>query len=214
MSNADLIIVGGGLAGSEAAWQAAQHGLRVQIYEMRPDISTGAHRTSNLAELVCSNSWFDLGDGLLRDDHLRIVLHESVDFLKEECGARMEDWKWGDLHHITFNHALGSVKPLDRFFNRGPFPMGGDGETIWACTATTFDLSDKSVVGPPFRFIADLSDWNKSLGMLVPGQSGHPSSRSYDGSIQDWMNGEYHPILFDRDAVLGTADAVLTLEPV
>jgi methylenetetrahydrofolate--tRNA-(uracil-5-)-methyltransferase len=56
MSNADLIIVGGGLAGSEAAWQAAQHGLRVQIYEMRPDISTGAHRTSNLAELVCSNS--------------------------------------------------------------------------------------------------------------------------------------------------------------
>jgi penicillin G amidase len=161
-----------------------------------------------------TSPWFDLGDGLLRDDHLRIVLHESVDFLKEECGARMEDWKWGDLHHITFNHALGSVKPLDRFFNRGPFPMGGDGETIWACTATTFDLSDKSVVGPPFRFIADLSDWNKSLGMLVPGQSGHPSSRSYDGSIQDWMNGEYHPILFDRDAVLGTADAVLTLEPV
>ncbi len=52
----DLIIIGGGLAGSEAAWQAAQRGLRVRLYEMRPLVSTGVHATSFLAELVCSNS--------------------------------------------------------------------------------------------------------------------------------------------------------------
>jgi methylenetetrahydrofolate--tRNA-(uracil-5-)-methyltransferase len=52
----NLTIIGGGLAGSEAAWQAAQAGLRVRLYEMRPSITTGAHRTSDLAELVCSNS--------------------------------------------------------------------------------------------------------------------------------------------------------------
>jgi methylenetetrahydrofolate--tRNA-(uracil-5-)-methyltransferase len=52
----DLIVIGGGLAGSEAAWQAAQRGLAVRLYEMRPQASTGAHISSNLAELVCSNS--------------------------------------------------------------------------------------------------------------------------------------------------------------
>ncbi len=52
----DLIVIGGGLAGCEAAWQAAQRGLQVDLYEMRPSVSTGAHLTSNLAELVCSNS--------------------------------------------------------------------------------------------------------------------------------------------------------------
>jgi len=53
---ADLIVIGGGLAGSEAAWQAAQRGLQVRLYEMRPATSTGAHQTADLAELVCSNS--------------------------------------------------------------------------------------------------------------------------------------------------------------
>jgi len=52
----DLIVIGGGLAGSEAAWQAAQQGLNVILYEMRPALSTGAHETDYLAELVCSNS--------------------------------------------------------------------------------------------------------------------------------------------------------------
>lgn len=52
----ELIIIGGGLAGSEAAWQAAQRGIQVKLYEMRPQIETGAHISSNLAELVCSNS--------------------------------------------------------------------------------------------------------------------------------------------------------------
>lgn len=49
-------IIGGGLAGSEAAWQAARRGVRVRLFEMRPGKETGAHRTGNLAELVCSNS--------------------------------------------------------------------------------------------------------------------------------------------------------------
>jgi methylenetetrahydrofolate--tRNA-(uracil-5-)-methyltransferase len=49
-------IVGGGLAGTEAAWQALQAGLPVTLHEMRPKVSTPAHKTGNLAELVCSNS--------------------------------------------------------------------------------------------------------------------------------------------------------------
>lgn len=49
-------VIGGGLAGSEATWQAAEAGVQVQLYEMRPEVQTGAHQTSNLGELVCSNS--------------------------------------------------------------------------------------------------------------------------------------------------------------
>jgi methylenetetrahydrofolate--tRNA-(uracil-5-)-methyltransferase len=57
MSDTTLHIVGGGMAGSEAAWQAAEAGVSVVIHEMRPAVGTFAHRTGNLAEMVCSNSF-------------------------------------------------------------------------------------------------------------------------------------------------------------
>jgi methylenetetrahydrofolate--tRNA-(uracil-5-)-methyltransferase len=72
----DLIVIGGGLAGSEAAFQAAQRGLKVQLYEMRPTVQTGAHQTHDLAELVCSNSLGsnlpDRASGLLKNE-MRIL---------------------------------------------------------------------------------------------------------------------------------------------
>src|ERR671938_1271178 len=52
----EVVIIGGGLAGAEAAWQAARVGARVRLYEMRPVRQTPAHRTDKLAEIVCSNS--------------------------------------------------------------------------------------------------------------------------------------------------------------
>ena len=68
----DLIIIGGGLAGSEAAFQAAQRELKVRLYEMRPLAQTGAHQTQDLAELVCSNSLGsnlpDRASGLLKNE--------------------------------------------------------------------------------------------------------------------------------------------------
>jgi methylenetetrahydrofolate--tRNA-(uracil-5-)-methyltransferase len=57
MSDDPIHIIGGGLAGSEAAWQAAQAGARVVLHEMRPVVGTDAHQTDQLAELVCSNSF-------------------------------------------------------------------------------------------------------------------------------------------------------------
>ena len=67
-----LIVIGGGLAGSEAAWQAAKRGISVKLFEMRPGVSTGAHTTSDLAELVCSNSLgsniVDRASGLLKQE--------------------------------------------------------------------------------------------------------------------------------------------------
>ena len=69
---ADLTVIGGGLAGSEAAWQAAESGLKVALYEMRPLNSTGAHVSDRLAELVCSNSLgsklVDRASGMLKEE--------------------------------------------------------------------------------------------------------------------------------------------------
>ncbi len=82
----DLTVVGGGLAGSEAAWQAAENGLRVTLYEMRPAVETGAHRTDSLAELVCSNS---LGSKL--PDRATGVLLNEIKFLGSlliDCAER------------------------------------------------------------------------------------------------------------------------------
>ena len=70
---AELIVIGGGLAGSEATWQAAQRGVEVLLYEMRPQHQTPAHRTGLLAELVCSNS---LGSNL--PDQAPGVLKEEL----------------------------------------------------------------------------------------------------------------------------------------
>ena len=71
-----LIVVGGGLAGCEAAWQAAERGLDVVLYEMRPIRNTPAHATDQLAELICSNSLGsnlpDRASGLLKAE-LRLL---------------------------------------------------------------------------------------------------------------------------------------------
>ncbi len=72
ISTAHATVVGGGLAGSEAAWALAERGVRVTLHEMRPVVPTPAHRTDRLAELVCSNTFksVDLGNahGLLKSE--------------------------------------------------------------------------------------------------------------------------------------------------
>lgn len=71
-----ITVIGGGLAGSEAAWQAAQIGIDVNLYEMRPHSQTGAHTGDKLAELVCSNSLgsnlVDRASGLLKEELRRL----------------------------------------------------------------------------------------------------------------------------------------------
>ena len=72
----ELTIIGGGLAGCEAAWQAASRGIHVKLYEMRPQVATGAHTGAYLAELVCSNSLGtqldDRAGGLLKNELRRL----------------------------------------------------------------------------------------------------------------------------------------------
>ncbi len=73
---ASVTVIGGGLAGTEAAWQIAQRGIHVALYEMRPTRQTGAHVSDRLAELVCSNSFGsklpDRASGLLKTECQRL----------------------------------------------------------------------------------------------------------------------------------------------
>ena len=89
-------VIGGGLAGSEAAWQLAQVGIPVILHEMRPGRTTAAHKTGTLAELVCSNSFRS-------DDRL----HNAVGLLHEEmrrCGSLI--MRAGDAHKLPAGGAL------------------------------------------------------------------------------------------------------------
>ncbi len=95
LEHIDVIVVGGGLAGSEAAWQLAQRGVRVALYEMRPVKYTPAHFTDRLAELVCSNSLgsalIDRASGLLKEEMRRLgsLILAAADKAKVPAGAAL-----------------------------------------------------------------------------------------------------------------------------
>ena len=91
-----LHIVGGGMAGSEAAWQAAQAGVPVVIHEMRPHVGTFAHKTGDLAEMVCSNSFRSDDD----EQNAVGLLHWEM---RAAGGLIME---MGDAHRLPAGGAL------------------------------------------------------------------------------------------------------------
>ena len=88
-------IVGGGLAGSEAAWQAAERGVHVTVHEMRPVRATAVHKTDRLAELVCSNSFrgdkLDNAVGLLKEEMRRLgsIVMRAADAARVPAGAAL-----------------------------------------------------------------------------------------------------------------------------
>ena len=147
-----------------------------------------------------------------RDRLVARALREVAERLREELGPDMAGWTWGRLHRLTFGHMLGSVQLLAPFFNRGPYPLGGDANTLWATGPSNTQPRCETITGPAFRFIADLGDLRNSLGLLAPGQSGHPASPHYDDQIGAWFTRGYHPMLCERKAVEQEAEARLLLE--
>src|SRR2546422_4612930 len=95
MSTRSIVVIGGGLAGTEAAYQIASRGLPVQLYEMRPQHQTLAHQTDLLGELVCSNSLkadtLASGHGLLKAElrHLGSLILQAADASRVPAGAAL-----------------------------------------------------------------------------------------------------------------------------
>ena len=113
----DLTVIGGGLAGSEAAYQAAQRGLKVRLFEMRPILQTGAHQTNDLAELVCSNSLGsnlpDRASGLLKNETrlLGSMLLECAEEASLPAGGALavDRERFAQLVEFYFESALGGL---------------------------------------------------------------------------------------------------------
>jgi len=102
-------IVGGGLAGSEAAWQIASRGVPVTLHEMRPVRPTAVHKTDKLAELVCSNSFrgdkLDNAVGLLKEEMRRLgsLVMRAADASRVPAGAALavDRERFSDLMTLT-----------------------------------------------------------------------------------------------------------------
>src|SRR5215203_1388671 len=134
---AQLHIVGGGLAGSEAAWQAASAGVRVTLWEMRPLRPTAVHKTDGLAELVCSNSFrgdkLDNAVGLLKEEMRRLgsLIMRCADDARVPAGAALAVDR--DVFSSRVTEAIGSHPLIS--IRRGEItaiPPGVDGPVIVA----------------------------------------------------------------------------------
>jgi penicillin amidase len=159
------------------------------------------------------SNWFNLGNGETRDELILQTLRQTVDYLKNNYGPGIDDWAWGKVHTLTLTHSLGSNPAPGKIFNRGPYDIGGDADTIWQSQATRYNLKQSALIGPPYRMIVDFQNLSDSVSQLLPGQSGHPASSHYADNIDAWLNGKYHPMLFRFAEVNKNAEARLRLEP-
>ncbi|MBM6748086.1 FADH(2)-oxidizing methylenetetrahydrofolate--tRNA-(uracil(54)-C(5))-methyltransferase TrmFO [Megamonas rupellensis] len=145
-----VIIVGAGMAGSEAAWQVAQRGIKVDLYEMRPEKSTPAHKTEKFAELVCSNSLRGAGlenaVGLLKEEmrQLNSIIMESADINRVPAGGALAVDREGFSQYITDkvkNHP--NVIVINKEIET--IPQEDDAITIIASGPLTSEVLAKSI---------------------------------------------------------------------
>jgi len=141
-----------------------------------------------------------------RNRILERSLQTAVDKLTKLEGPDSGKWTWGQLHYIQFRHSLSPVvKDL------GPLPRSGDGETVGA--TGYYGDSFEQVVGASYREILDLDDWDKSVAINTPGQSGEPGSPHYSDLLPLWSEGRYFPLRYSEDAVKREVTDRLELQP-
>jgi penicillin amidase len=146
------------------------------------------------------------------------LLRNSLSAAIEECdrlmGPDRGQWAWGRLHQLRFDHALGQILPeaAGRRLNVGPVPIGGSGSTVGLgeYRATDFGI----IFGASFRMVLDVGDWDRSLTINAPGQSGNPYSRHYDDLTPLWAAGDCVPLLYSDEAVEAATVARIHLMPV
>ena len=146
------------------------------------------------------------------DVALKSAFHAAIEELRDKLGDNVSRWKYGAIHKMTYNHPLGMVKPLNKIFNRGPYPVGGDIDTV-NMGASLVNQPETVITVPSYRQIVNLADLKASLSVHHPGQSGHPASKHYDDFIKLWLKVEHHPMLFERDMIVENAAGVLLMTP-
>ncbi|MEL6064049.1 MULTISPECIES: penicillin acylase family protein [unclassified Methylobacterium] len=119
-------------------------------------------------------------------------------------------WSWGRLHHARFAHPLTALRP-DQAWDVGPLPVGGAAASVMHAEyrTDTFRLTH----GASFRMIVDVGDWDRSVFINVPGQSGDPGSPHYADLAPIWGRQDHVPMLYGRAAVDAATETIITLSP-
>ena len=137
---------------------------------------------------------------------------EAVAELTKRFGPDMQAWKYGQpgYHHALLSHPLSdAVNDATRAkLVVGPLPRGGDGMTVSAT-----GNGDNQASGGSLKIIADTEDWDNSVGLNTPGQSGDPDSPHYRDLFQLWAQGQYFPIAFSRAKVESVRESTTRFVP-
>ena len=132
--------------------------------------------------------------------------------LTERLGPDSGGWAHGqeESHHVYLRHPLGTaVDATTRsMLEVGPYPRGGYGSTV---NQTGNGLNQTS--GASFRIIVDTGDWDRTVGMNTPGQSGNPESPFYRNLFERWANDEFHPVFYSRDKIEDATSMRIDLRP-
>jgi penicillin amidase len=148
-----------------------------------------------------------------RDALLIDAVRAAHQELEQDLGSDASRWSWGELHSIRFRHSLGRQPGAAATFDLGMLPRPGDEYTV---NATGFDESWGSweqIEGASYREILDTSDWDRSVAINAPGQSGQPGSRHYSDLMPLWDGGRYFPLSYSQLAVARNTLDRLTLLP-
>ncbi len=141
-----------------------------------------------------------------------ILLAETLATAWAECvalmGSEASAWRWGSLHHGFFAHAIAdSAQSLDV----GPYETGGSDSTPMNARYRTSDFRVR--VGASVRVVIDVGDWDNSLCINAPGQSGDPASPHYGDLAPLWAEGHYVPLLYSRSRIDAVAERRIVLRP-
>ena len=215
LRNWDFVLDKGSVgAGIYAAWQRRLWAAFVELHapaELRASF-TDVIATPLIQSLLAPDGSFGADPLAGRDRFVRETLTAAVHDLVERLGPNPDNWTYGQpaYHHITIRHALGkAVNPeLRGRLEVGPFPRGGDSFTV-----NNTGTEDEQTVGASFRFIADLSDWDRSLGVNTPGQSGDSTDPHYRDLARLWTDGEYFPVLYAREKIVAVTERKTLLQP-
>ena len=159
-----------------------------------------------------ASPWFDGEED--RDRLLRAAWASTLMELRERLGADPDAWSWGALRNELLPHTLAAVPVVGRAFSRGPYPAGGDANTVWqGGYIAAEDGSALAGFSPGYRQVLDVGRWDRSTFQLPTGQSGIPGHPRYDDSIEEFRAGRQRPLLYSREAVEAHAEHRLVLQP-
>ncbi|MDH4057761.1 MAG: penicillin acylase family protein, partial [Cyclobacteriaceae bacterium] len=149
-----------------------------------------------------------------REEIAELAAEKTISLLKKICGNEPEKWTWGKIHTLTHPHALGSVKPLDRLFNVGPFVVDGGSEVI---NNLHFDLDTTGYFyvsgGPALRKITDFKDIENGVTISPSGQSGNVMSPHYGDQAEMFATGKFRKMMMNRAEIEATSRNRLVLKP-